>query len=252
MFTKKPHQKALQHFVEEWTLSEASWLALQMNQSNFKDSFENYKLEAHITKKGKPEVSQISWGLNQSHLNIETLLHSKRHISGKLDFKDNNELTAMFNVEIEGFIHAFFQRARDLLVQSGKKPATLDGINPQEDKGKEWLRVSLEVLKNALKEVSTNRSDNGPEVSQGLFFCGNHPSTNKFTFRLRIFNLDLELQEDETKSLRVTVYNKKNQESFDNLEPVLQMVFNREKQDVIEYLINILPPVALTITPKKG
>lgn len=248
MFSKNPNQVALKNFKDSWSASQSTWLALQMNQTHFRESFESYMLEAHYQYQGKTKISQINWGEGTSQLEIDTVLNSKKNISGSVSFKEHDFIQSIHHT-LEELIHDFFKRARDLLVTSGTTPVQAGGLNPQEGQGIEWLRVTLEVLKKALEDVKAKRKAGGPEVSQGLFFCGVHPNSSKFTFRLRIFNLDIEAQEDENNALRVVVFDKKNQDSFKGLEPVLKMVFNREKQLAIDYLIQTLPNLSPTIVP---
>lgn len=244
--SKSPNPTTLEKFRQNWPVTEPSWLALDMNQNIPGDAYEAYTLEVHQGN----VINRLSWRDNSSDKNLfhcEATLSNKSIFSGSLS-KENELYKENLYPTIEGATHFFFKQVRELLVSCGKRQAS-GSFNPQEAQGKEWLRVSLEVLKKALANVAQERSKDGPEVLQGLLFCGYHPTNNKFTFRLRIFNLDIEVIEDETQSLRVMVFDKKNKDSFSGLEPALKMVFIQEKAPVLDQFITLLPNLSSPIMP---
>lgn len=237
IFSKKPSQKKLEEFTHNWKNLSPSWIALQFNSHQYKNSLESYSIEWH-----SPDLHQLKWGIKgPSVLEIEGWRKSRLILEGELE--TNKDIQSLINDNL----HLTFIKVRESLISCGSHPPKEETLNPKENEGREWLRVTLEVLKKALNEVSLSRDKGGPEVSQGFLFCGTHPNKNRFTFRLRIFNLDFELIEDEIHCLRILVYNKKNNETFDNLEPALTMVFRDHKQNVLNEFIQLLPELGKTL-----
>lgn len=240
IFAKKATASNASQFLRDWSeMNEVPyWMAFQFNYQNFEKTYENSSVENHISVKGKPVVNQWKWGKNEESVMCEGWIKSKKKISGPISFEDFKEIP---NSE---FIHQQFRTISQALIDCGKREPQQKFTPQDESQGKEWLRVTLELLKEALKTVREGRENGGPEVLQGLLFCGTHPTRDKFIFRLRLFNLDIDLEEDKEGAFRCLVLNKKGEESFEGLEPSLTMVFNREKKEVINYFIKLLPYIA--------
>lgn len=221
------------------TTPHINWYALQFNTQNFEDTNENTFLEGHIQQGNKTKVHQFKWGLKDSKdVSLESWLSSKKKLKGSLVFEDLKE------ADLPLFLHSQFEGIRNQLVECGKREATITFTPQDESQGKEWLRVSLELLKEALATVRKEREGGGPEVLSGLLFCGTHPNNGKFIFRLRLFNLDIDIEEDKENNLRCLVLNKKQNDTFQGLEPSLTMVFQKEKNEILNYLIKLLPYIA--------
>lgn len=238
-FTRPITKESLRNQLSPWVSLEPQWISLQFNNKTFKDCYEAYTIEAHTLGL----VYQINWGFNQESIYLESWRASKKGIKGWL--KDSSTFPAI----MAPFIHQNFGAIRELLVQCGKRKSSQEYRPSQESQGKEWLRVTLELLKEALKTVSTARNEGEADVLSGLLFCGEHPTSKKFVFRLRIFNLDIEILEDEVQSLRCTCLDKKKGESFDGLNPAMTMVFSQEKEEILNYMIKILPYISECLLP---
>lgn len=242
-FIKGPNERNLESFRKGFSPLKAHWFALEMNQNMGPESFESYRLE--YQEEQKPIITQISWERHEEGIETSATLKGRKIFSGRID-KENNELYQSFTLGSEGLLHQFFEQVRERLVECGQRQSEAVP-NLQEPQGHEWLRVSLEILRKALTDVAGQKQKGGPEVCQGLLFCGRHPTRGQFIFRLRVFNLDIEAVEDEKNSLRVQVLDKKNAESFKGIEPNFQNVFNRQKAPVLDQFIQLLPPLALAI-----
>ncbi len=237
IFSKKPSPKKLEDFFSYWKETDPQWIVMQFNQYALKDCYESYSMEFHGSS-----FSQIKLGKKKNdELFIEVWKGSKNTTQGTLPYTEKVADTINAN------IHHCFLTIRDQLIDRANTPPKESILNPREQEGHEWIRVSVDLLKKALNEVSQARQAKGPEVSQGLIFSGIHPNTKRFTFRLRIFNLDFEITEDEVGCFRTLIYNKKSNEDFKGLEPSLTMVFSEHKQNIANQMIQLLPEIAKTI-----
>ncbi len=245
IFTKKPSPQTLEKFRKAYNPSQSYWQALEMNQNFSDEEYESYRLEYH--EGGKPVVTSLSWSYDPRAIHTKASLAGRRFFSGPIK-RDQKEEDLLYDFQLtqEGALHQFFSEVREKLVSCGQEAS--QGVpNLQEAQGYEWLRVSLELLKKALEDVRMARSQGGPEVCQGLLFCGNHPVRKQFVFRLRLFNLDIEAMEDDKKALRVQVFDKKNQDTFSGVQPSLQTVFHAQKAPIIDSFIQILPSLSTAL-----
>lgn len=242
-FKKRPNINAINQFYGAIKETHPSWMAMNLNTNpvnSDKDLFEHYALE--VVSKKTNATSGLKFGVGNNHNYLETYIEGKVNQSGLIDAQLREDSTQCF----EKTLHLFLNEVREKLVAIAKTPSRQD-FKTSEDKGVEWLRVSFDLLTKALETTAKGRLSDGGEVVQGLLFCGQHPATKKNTFRLRIFNLDIEAIEDEVESLRVTVKNKKDKEHFDGVEDSLRAVFCDEKHIVIDYFIKLLNPIGLAI-----
>jgi len=242
IFSKKPTPEKLERLALNWPTQNPTWLVVTMNQESFDTGDTSYSLEAHHRQGDKILVNQLKFSNeDKDELSLVGFENSKKLFAGKME---NNKENQDF---INSILFNQMKSAREHLVNCGKRAPLESNFNPKEAQGEEWLRVSLGLLTKALESVAQARKSGGDEVSHGLFFCGIHPNKNRFTYRLRLFNLDIEAFEDEAQSLRVLVYDKKKADSFDGLEPSLTMVFNDHKQRIINEFILLLSPLSKTL-----
>lgn len=235
-FKKAPTPHLIKNFLADWEnqTERPHWLAFQFNYQSFQNTFENNSFENHYKK----DLHQIKWGWDADCFHTEAWYHSKKRIEG------NCSSDLILKSDFTTFIHFQFKEVVHQLISCGERELSQKFTPQDEAQGKEWLRVTLELLKEALKNVREDRENGGDSVLQGMLFCGNHPTRNKFIFRLRLFNLDISLEEDESGSLRCLVLNKKQEESFEGIEPSLTMVFHREKKEILNFLIKLMPYIA--------
>ena len=245
---KNPTPENINSFIESWKqqCKTPLWFAFQFNQTHFQNTFENTTVECHFSKtktlSQKRHFHQFRWGTNQVQneptLSLEGALSSKKILSGDISLKD------FPSPNFSSLIHDQFKEIRNLLVECGHRKTLQAESIFDETRAKEWLRVSLEVLKEALKKVKTDRLNEETSVLQGLLFCGYHPTRDTFIFRLRLFNLDLSFEEGKKQELNCIVLNKKNSEDFKNIEPALTQSFHLEKSEIINMLIKLLPYIS--------
>ena len=245
MFLRKT-DKPLEKFIEDIDFENVSWLSLSINQENqekLHHDQDSLQFEIHLDQFVYVLSVQT---LPSQEIEVGAWKGKKKKFFGKLSREK------FFNY-FSPFLEGFMQGTRNHLIAGAKRESTLN-INPtNEPQGHEWLKTSLLVLKSALEQAFST-SDQGLEKNflQVLLFSGNHPAKKAQTFRLRIFNLDLELIEDKTNTLRLKVINKGRANSFVGIEPVFSGFFSKKKNEVTDEFILLLSPIARSIVQNIG
>lgn len=113
----------------------------------------------------------------------------------------------------------------------------------QEQKSLEWLKTSLYVYKNAIQECARDQS----LIFQFQLFFGKHPQKNSDLFKLRSFNIDLEILFMTDGRLKVTVYDDPTCLFDQELSPKLNSEFILVRPQIYDEIIQLLEQVSLTV-----
>lgn len=233
--------KKLTLFFDSIPFAQAQWLTMAITPS--KNGLEqSAQWEVHTSK----EIHLLRVSADPAtpeQTIIEAWNGKKKTIVGEID-------TSSFMKFFAPFFDKFMMSVRDKIIEAATHEST-QAINPtNEPQGIEWLRTSFLVLKSAMEQafgqsaLSSEQEQSSVNHMEMLLFCGLQPNTGTKTLRLRLFNLDLDLIEDKSHTLRLSVLNKGRSEHFNGLEPVFTGFFTKSKQAVSDEFIQLLVPLA--------
>ena len=154
-------------------------------------------------------------------------------------FGTNYSATDYRNKIPEIFQHSMEQAKQRL---SQESIVTSDLAN--ETKGLEWLRVSMVVLKEAIKKsISTPNL-----IYTGQYFSGHRDKNECFQIRIRSLSLDFLLLFLEDGRLNITVWDYKNNIESETKKPVFEGEFVKLKQPVFDEFIHLIVEISKAAT----
>jgi glutamyl/glutaminyl-tRNA synthetase len=248
MIFRKNSPTALEKYFSKIDFEQANWLTFAVNQpeliKNRTNSHFVAQFEVHCPNSTHTLAIDIQ---DNNRVLVEAWSGSKNLFKGQID---NQIFLSLFS----DYFDNFMKTIRAQLIEMAKKESE-QAINPtNEPQGIEWIKTSLTVLQSALGQAfpldqeKSTRDTHKEEVDDNVFaillFSGKQPNSRISTFRLRIFNLDFDLIEDKTNTLRLRVLNKGRSETFHGVEPTFSGFFTRSKNELSDQFIQLLIPLA--------
>jgi len=244
IFSKKYTHQKFEKFQREF-ISKFSWMAFSANNTRLDEFEEYYHFEAHR----ESNVYQLQLGIKNTEIFIEGW------IAGKCLFSSFAEKTQENAEIINKFIHQFLMNWRNLSIElltssEGELENQSSADLSLQHRGFEWLKASLRVLEEALKNLKEDRIKGGDLVFQGLLFTGQHPTNQNKIIRLRAFNLDIELLILKTSKLQLTCLNKKMNDHFDTTKPEVSAIISTKRNETLNTILERLEPIGSVILLK--
>ena len=153
---------------------------------------------------------------------------------------DQTKMTSHFNHLIDKHIDSeikFFQKELNNInndIIFTKEEIAL------EEKALEWMKASFKVLEKAVIESLTN-----PDLLfQTLLFFGINPKTQKHEVRIILFNLDIIFELHENTSIRIKIFNDKNNKFGSNKKADLEGDFKLRKREMLDELTKIISVIS--------
>lgn len=233
----KINENYLKKFINDWSIDRCSWMAISTNISQYRNHENNLQIEGLF----KGQQNMLRWGqeYREQTIHLDLIKNNKVTKHGKV----KNKEIQIFRNHIAGVLHLHLIRAREQMI-SWARNLEINGVHTaqSEERTLEWVKVSFIILKKAIKEAIEDQDS----TLQMMLFSGQ--KDGKFHFKLRIYNLDIELQATDTIP-QLIVYDKKNDESFLPTHQVLKGHLHRLLNPVIDEIIQLLPLLeALTKT----
>jgi hypothetical protein len=170
-----------------------------------------------------------------------TLVSESNEVSFKYYKKDklvaftqnvDYSLNENYTNKISEVFHFSIEEAKVILSNGSEVTSTIE----EETKSLEWIKVSLVVLKSAIKKSLTDQS----LLFNGQFFSGKRSVNDDFQMRIKCFSLDFLLEFLADGRLRVSVWNYKDQEHNSKVDPDFLGEFVKIKQSVFDEFIQLL------------
>lgn len=232
------NSKDLKSFSENWNIGLAETLAISTNVTQVGRGSDNIQIESTSDKQQK----MVQWSTSENESEI-TLIKNKKIINKLPSKNQNNE-----SQEMSLILHEHMIRSREQLIHWAKKntaiekDVTLQDLNGEE-KLLEWMKVSLVVLNKALENAIKDEES----TLQMMLFSG--VKDKQFHFKLRIYNLDIELK-DTVHSPIIIVHDKKNQDDFEPKHQVLKGPLKYLTNPIVDEVIKLLPLIEVLIKKK--
>lgn len=233
----KIKESHLRSFINDWNIDQCDWMAISSNSEEYRNLPNNLQMESLY----KGQQNMLQWGCSHdtSKMHLDLIKNGKIINRGKAKREDGDTLQ---NV-IAGVLHLHLLRSREQII-SWARNLHIDGPSPQgEEKLLEWVRVSFIVLKKAIEEAIGDENS----TVQMMLFSGK--KEDLFRLKLRIYNLDIELQETNHLPL-LTVYDKKSDSEFLPSHQVLKGALSVNLNQVIDEIIRLLPLIEVLIKKK--
>jgi len=239
-------EKKVKTFIDQWSIDQSSWLGLSVNTTNYKNTHTNLQIESLYGN----DQNMIQWGKeseNKSHLSL--IKNTKVFKSGGVGAKDHIGIETL----IHSVMHLHLIRSRELLINWAKsrgnqnlETQSIPKIN-EEEKTLEWIKVSFVVLKKALDQVLQDPTS----TIQYMLFCGKQPQ-QPFRFKLRLYNLDIEFIENDHRQVFLSVYDKKQADTFQPEHLVLKGSIHQLINPIVDEMIKLLPYLEMITKVKNG
>lgn len=228
----------LQNFINGWNIDQCSWMGISINTAQYRHYSNNLQVESLC----KDQQNMLRWGQDsqEKDMHLDLIKNKKMIKQGKGKRKD----TQIFQKIIAEVLHQHLLRSREQMI-SWARNLQLDGQNiPQdEEKTLEWIKVSLKILKKAMENAIQDQNS----TVQMMLFSGK--KNGQFHFKLRIYNLDIELL--ATDSLpQLIVHDKKRDQDFCPTHQVLKGHLHGSLNPIINEIIQLLPLLETLIRMK--
>jgi len=213
--------------------SQNRWLALTVNTNSYEES--------HLTKEVIVTFNDPEFKSKQSIVLAEKptglfqliLKDDKPYVSSLLHNKnESTNIRETFNYFFEHSLESELKHFKQELISGDINQSQID----VEERALEWMKVSFELLEKAIILSLTNTD----YLFQLTFFSGTNPQSGLHEMRLIIFNLDISLILLKDKNLRITIYNKKNEDQFDYTKPVIKGDYSIRKKESFDQFITLL------------
>ncbi len=232
LFFTKTKEKDLRKFINEWNLDQAHWLGLSVNTVELSEGNQNIQLEGQFHK----QQHMIQWAQSNHKPPFIKLIKNHKLWKGS---KVASEDMQTFSKVMSGVLHLQMLRTREHLISCAQSiPELSPNEQPQiqgEEKALEWVKVSFLVLKKALEKAIKDEDS----TVQMMLFSGKNKD-DKFRFKLRIYNLDIQLESTQN-HLEITVWDKKSEAEFKPGHQVLKSPLYKLINPIIDEIIKILP-----------
>jgi hypothetical protein len=149
-------------------------------------------------------------------------------------------IISMYIEKVTQLFHYSISRAKDILIIESKVTSDINS----ELKGLEWIKVSLVVLKSAIRKTLEDEN----YIFDGQFFCGKRNEEKNFQIRIQCLSLDLLLMFLEDGRLAVSVWDYKNFKPDSKAEPTFYGEFVKLKQPIFDEFIKLLVEVSKAST----
>lgn len=226
-----PH--IFEQFFQHIGLKKAQWVSLTINQKTIAESIFTKELEIHTAtdafslkcaKKGETWLLKL-W---QNQLS-----------QGQIQVLPTSQILPEFNHLIEKLIgEEIFIFQTTLNNSLSTTPFRTTEIS-QDEKALEWMKVSFIVLEKAVIESLTNAN----YIFQLSLFFGINPKSGLHEIRLILFNLDIKMELLANGSLRIKIYNDKDQAFGSSQKAALIGDYNFRKREMLDELTKLLSVV---------
>ena len=234
----KVKESHLRKFINHWDIDQSQWIGISVNNTQYRNGLSNIQMESVFHQ----DQNMLQWGNQSDKSHHITLIRNKKIIK---DGKVNSKEHETFQKVMAGVLHLEMLRFRENIIAWSRSLQTIAGqqMISGEEKALEWIKVSLVVLKKALEE---SLEDNKSTI-QMMIFSGQRPEVDKrFRFKLRIYNLDIEILEGEQGAV-LTVLDKKNEDEFQTQHQVLKSPIRGLINPIIDEILQVLPLIEVKI-----
>jgi len=219
-----------------------------INQANIICQFTSISINHQIEQSTRSQTIVQLWSSDNDQQQYD-LSFLRNEVVVKMT--ENNKLISINKYDSKHVPHDFrnkipqiyqrsIEQAKNILLQG----STLTSDLTNESKGLEWLRVSMLVLKEAIKKSINSEG----LFYTGQFFSGHRKKNECFQLRIKSLSLDFLLLFLEDGRLNITVWNyKQNSPSVDS-EPVFTGEFVKLKQQVFDEFIHLIKEISLAST----
>ncbi len=238
----KVKESHLRNFINEWNIDQCDWMGISVNTTSYHANQNNIQMEGIY----KDQQNMIQWAQGQSEndYSIGLIKNRKKIKESKVKTSDLNT----FSNVMAGVLHLHMLRSREQIISWARNLDINEYSLPQgEEKILEWIKVSFVILKKAIEEATQDEE----ATVQMMLFSGirSDNSNNSYRFKLRIYNLDIEII--ETKTLpQITVYDKKSAPEFLPEHQVLKGAMRTLLNPILDEIIQLLPLLEV-LTKKK-
>lgn len=251
-FSKTIRPESVNKFIASWPIDQTDWVALSINATNFEFTEQNLQIESHF----KNDQYMLQLGKKEKNYQINLVNNGKIAKKGKAA-KDSPGLPPCLK-SIKSITNLHLKRVRELLITWSRTDIILNNakeldasVRAQEEKTLEWFRVSFIVLRKALEDLLSLKSadlvEHEGKTIQAMIFCGE--KEGQFKFKLRIYNLDIEIKNVGT-HYNLIVFDKKAKEDFSPEDLVLNSPIHTLTNPILDEIIKILPLIETSVATR--
>jgi hypothetical protein len=222
----------LKDFFLSFDPSRFDWRVVAWNLNLQDSSSRTYSIEL----KGE-KITSVEW--TRSKFSSLRVAKDKGKIFKKLSGNDQSDYARMMNLAIHSTILAGLDELKPLILQPVSGVTAPDFQS--ESKALEWLKVSFTTLNNALEKIGT---DSNLILTAG-FFCGLQPDTGEKVLRLLALNLDIFYYFLDDNSLRIVIFNDKDQGHGSAKSPIFHQIIKVTKAQFYDEIIKLINKLAI-------
>jgi hypothetical protein len=232
-FINKKKEK-LKKYLDQIYLNDQSWSVISWNL-NFVNESERGLLIEHFIDSLKLRVLYRFNPIDLKSVEWEENFTKKINASGL----EGRELADSLNLVIHGLVASALEFNKSFVMRAVPGATTLD--LQMELKALEWIKTSFKVLSMALDKIKSDTT----LILTGAIFFGIEPQSQKRILRILAMNLDIFYYFEEDDSLRVVIFNDKNQGHGSSQEPAFHQIIKVTKPQFYDEIIKLINKFAV-------